>query len=316
MGVMELQRRNVTILGYGAEGAAHALCLRDSGVDVRIGLPEGDPDWAEAEAEGFVVKELLEAAEEADLLVLVVPGPEQEGIYEAALADSMVMGDALIVTDGFALRHGLIEPPAGVDVGLVTTVGGAEALRREYVEGRGVPVVIAVAADPSGTAWDLARSYAAALGGERAGIITSTVAEVVDAAALGRAAVADAGIPALMQLAFRTLVDAGYDPQVAYLACVHEAARSMEDIMRRGLAAHVGSLPAWPNAVAAAFDTDLHPADATRELLTRIQDGGIARDLAVPAREVDGELESAGAHLRDMMPWLRHGNDIDGRRWR
>lgn len=306
-----LRRRNVTILGFGAAGAAHARCLRDSGVDLRIGLAADHPEVETAQAEGFVVLDPYEACEESDLICLLEPPQRQAEVFEIALADNLIRGDALLVSDGFALRYGFIEVPAGVDVALVTPLGPPELVRREYAQGRGVPMLVALAEDPSGTCWDLALGYAAALGGTRAGIVTTTVAEAVDARNVGLAVGASA-IPRVMRASFDRLVRAGYSADVAYLACIHEVLTTVEEIHRCGIDGMRAAREPWEAMVAAAADAD------PDHLLDHLLDGTLARDFVAgvgvkPVPPFDGD--TAGERLRALMPWLRDVKGDDGERW-
>lgn len=323
-----LRRTNVTVLGWGDAAAAHALCLRDSGVDVRIGLPGPGREWADAEAEGFVVKESYEACEEADLIVVLVPPHEQGQLWQDAVAPNVVPGDTVIFGDGFALRHGLVMPPAGVDVGLVQPVGSGSLLRREFAEGRGVPVLVAVAQDATGRAADTVLGYAGGLGGLRAGIVLSTVAEVADASVFGAAAVTDGGLHELMRASWQVLVDAGYSPEVAYLSCMNAAQDALDSIVRHGIAGHRAGLDPWPAFASAQPLLGDRLDDALRERLATIQDGTLAEDFIddvdeggtavarAALRDASHPSEPVGARLRAMMPWLRRRDESAGRRWR
>ncbi|MBK5217864.1 MAG: ketol-acid reductoisomerase, partial [Propionibacteriales bacterium] len=217
-----IQGRHVAVLGYGSQGHAHALSLRDSGVDVRVGLPEGSKSRAKAEAEGLRVLTPAEAVEEADLIVVLAPDPAQRGLYAESIEPNLVDGDALFFGHGFNIRYGYINPPAGVDVCMVAPKGPGHLVRREYVEGRGVPVIVAVEQDATGNAWDLTLSYAKALGGTRAGAIKSTFTEETETDLFGEQAVLCGGVSSLIQAGFETLTEAGYQPEVAYFECLHE----------------------------------------------------------------------------------------------
>ena len=184
-----IQGRNVAVLGFGSQGHAHALSLRDSGVDVRVGLPEGSKSRERAEAQGLRVLAPYEACEEADLIMVLTPDPAQRKVYAAAIEPNLVPGDALFFSHGFNIRYGYIKPPEGVDVALVAPKGPGHLVRREYSEGRGVPVLVAVEQDASGKAWDLALSYAKAIGGLRAGGIKTTFTEETETDLFGEQAV-------------------------------------------------------------------------------------------------------------------------------
>ncbi|MEN0071954.1 MAG: ketol-acid reductoisomerase, partial [Propionicimonas sp.] len=184
-----IQGRQVAVIGYGSQGHAHALSLRDSGVDVRVGLREGSASWAKAEAEGLRVVPVAQAVEEADLIMVLAPDQHQRHIYAESIEPNLVAGDALFFAHGFNIRFGYIQPPAGVDVCMVAPKGPGHLVRREYSEGRGVPVIVAVETDESGHAWDLALSYAKAIGGLRAGGIRTTFTEETETDLFGEQAV-------------------------------------------------------------------------------------------------------------------------------
>jgi ketol-acid reductoisomerase len=208
-----VQRRNVAVLGYGSEAAAHALSLRDSGVDVRVGLPSASPSFAEAEAEGLRVVEPYEACEEADLVVLFGAGTALRALFAEVVQPNLVAGDALFFDHGFGMHFGGIEPPPAVDVCLVAPCASGNQLREEYCNGRGVPVLVAVERDASGTAWDLALSYARAVGGTRAGATRTTFAEHAEAERFVREEVLPAA-GAVLAAGRRLLVEAGYQPEI------------------------------------------------------------------------------------------------------
>ena len=228
-----IQGRNVAVLGFGSQGHAHALSLRDSGVDVRVGLPEGSKSRAKAEAQGLRVLTPYEACEEADLIMVLTPDPAQRKVYAEAIEPNLVPGDALFFSHGFNIRYGYIKPPEGVDVALVAPKGPGHLVRREYAEGRGVPVLVAVEQDATGKAWDLALSYAKAIGGLRAGGIKTTFTEETETDLFGEQAVLCGGASALVMAGFETLIEAGYQPEVAYFECLHEL-KLIVDLMYEG----------------------------------------------------------------------------------
>ena len=217
-----IQGRSVAIIGYGSQGHAHALSLRDSGVDVRVGLRPGSASVAKAEAEGLRVVSVADAAAEADLIMILAPDQYQRTIYAEEIAPNLQEGDALFFAHGFNIRFGYIEAPAGVDVCMVAPKGPGHLVRREYAEGRGVPVIVAVEKDESGEAWALALSYAKAIGGLRAGGIKTTFTEETETDLFGEQAVLCGGASALVQAGFEVLTEAGYQPEVAYFECLHE----------------------------------------------------------------------------------------------
>jgi len=222
-----VQQRNVAVLGYGEPARAQALSLRDSGVDVRVGLPEGSADWELAEAEGLRVVPAYDACEEADLVAVLAPHTDHPRLFAEAVEPNLVDGDAVIVATAFAFRFGFVRPPAGVDVCLVAPQAPGDVVRDEFVDGRGVPVLVGVEQDASGSALDLALSYAKGIGGTRAAAVPTTGPAEVDAVLFAEQAVGGA-ISALVHAAFETLVEAGCPPEVGYLACRAEIQRVAE----------------------------------------------------------------------------------------
>ena len=228
-----IQGKNVAVLGYGSQGHAHALSLRDSGVDVRVGLPEGSKSRAKAEAEGLRVLTPAEAVEEADVIVILAPDHVQRKLYAESVEPNLAEGDTLVFGHGFNIRFGYITPPAGVDVFMVAPKGPGHLVRREYVDGRGVPVLVAVEKDESGNAWPLALSYAKGIGGLRAGGIKTTFTEETETDLFGEQAVLCGGASQLVQYGFEVLTEAGYQPEVAYFECLHEL-KLIVDLMYEG----------------------------------------------------------------------------------
>jgi ketol-acid reductoisomerase len=228
-----IQGKNVAVIGYGSQGHAHALSLRDSGVDVRIGLQPGSKSRAKAEAEGLRVVTPAEAAEEADVIVILAPDQHQKKLFAEEIAPQLAEGDTLVFGHGFNIRFGFIEPPEGVDVFMVAPKGPGHLVRREYVDGRGVPVLVAVEKDASGSAWDLALSYAKGIGGLRAGGIKTTFTEETETDLFGEQAVLCGGASQLVMYGFEVLTEAGYQPEVAYFECLHEL-KLIVDLMYEG----------------------------------------------------------------------------------
>ena len=228
-----IQGKNVAVIGYGSQGHAHALSLRDSGVDVRIGLQPGSKSRDKAEAEGLRVLTPREAAEESDLIVILAPDQHQRKLYAEEIEPALTPGDTLVFGHGFNIRFGYITPPEGVDVFMVAPKGPGHLVRREYVDGRGVPVLVAVEKDESGKAWDLALSYAKAIGGLRAGGIRTTFTEETETDLFGEQAVLCGGASQLVQYGFEVLTEAGYQPEVAYFECLHEL-KLIVDLMYEG----------------------------------------------------------------------------------
>jgi ketol-acid reductoisomerase len=315
-----VQGRKVAVLGYGSQGHAHALSLRDSGVDVRVGLPEGSRSRAKAEAEGLRVVDPATAVEEGDLIVVLVPDPKQRGLYTEAIEPNLVDGDALFFGHGFNIRYGYIKPPSGVDVAMVAPKGPGHLVRREYVAGRGVPVLVAVEQDATGKAWDLAQSYAKAIGGLRAGGIKTTFTEETETDLFGEQAVLCGGASALIMAGFETLVEAGYQPEVAYFECLHELKLIVDLMYEGGIAkqrwsvsdtAEYGDYTSGPRII------DDHVKATMKQVLAEIQDGSWAarfiadQDAGAPdftAKRKAGEqhpIERTGRELRQLMAWIK-----------
>jgi ketol-acid reductoisomerase len=319
-----IQQRNVAILGYGSQGHAHALSLRDSGVDVRVGLPEGSKSRAKAEAEGLRVLTPYEACEEADLIMVLAPDHVQRHLYAEAVEPNLVDGDAVFFGHGFNIRFGYIKPPAGVDVAMVAPKGPGHLVRREYVDGRGVPVLVAVEQDPTGNAWPLALSYAKAIGGLRAGGIRTTFTEETETDLFGEQAVLCGGMSKLVQYGFETLVEAGYQPEVAYFECLHELKLIVDLMYEGGIAkqrwsvsdtAEFGDYTSGPKVI------DPSVKERMGEVLGAIKDGswaaGFIADQDAGAPEfrrlrAEGEehpIEATGRELRKLMSWVRSSDD-------
>ncbi len=319
-----IQGRHVAVLGYGSQGHAHALSLRDSGVDVRVGLPEGSRSRAKAEAEGLRVLTPYEACEEADLIVVLAPDPAQRDLYTEAIEPNLVDGDALFFGHGFNIRFGYVTPPPGVDVCMVAPKGPGHLVRREYEAGRGVPVLVAVEQDATGNAWPLTLSYAKAIGGTRAGAIKTTFAEECETDLFGEQAVLCGGVSALVQSGFETLTEAGYQPEVAYFECLHELKLIVDLMYEGGIAKQrwsVSDTAEYGDYVSGPRIIDASVKARMREVLDEIQDGSFAarfiadQDAGAPEfrrlREA-GEthpIEAVGRELRGLMSWIKTADD-------
>src|SRR5688572_25241627 len=228
--------RKVAVVGYGSQGHAHALNLRDSGVDVRVGLREGSSSRAKAEGAGLSVKSVADAAAEADLVMILLPDTEQASVYESEIAPNLSSGDAVFFAHGLNIRFGLIKPGAGLDVAMVAPKGPGHLVRRTYTEGGGVPSLVAVAQDASGKARDLALSYAHAIGATRAGVLDTTFEEETETDLFGEQVVLCGGVTALVQAAYETLTEAGYQPESAYFECLHELKLIVDLMYEHGIA--------------------------------------------------------------------------------
>ncbi|WP_460744606.1 ketol-acid reductoisomerase [Mariniluteicoccus endophyticus] len=319
-----IQGRNVAILGFGSQGHAHALSLRDSGVDVRVGLPEGSKSRAKAEAQGLRVVTPYEACEEADLVMMLVPDQHAAKLYKEAVEPNLVDGDALFFAHGFNIRFGFIEPPAGVDVGMVAPKGPGHLVRREYSEGRGVPVLVAVEQDATGKAWDLTLSYAKAIGGLRAGGIKTTFTEETETDLFGEQAVLCGGASALIQAGFETLVEAGYQPEIAYFECLHEMKLIVDLMYEGGIAKQrwsVSDTAEFGDYVSGPRVIDERVKENMKAVLADVQNGSFAQRFMddqnnggkefadFRAKAEQHPIEKTGAELRGLMAWVKSHDD-------
>jgi ketol-acid reductoisomerase len=314
-----IQGKNVAVLGYGSQGHAHSLSLRDSGVEVVVGLQEGSKSRAKAEEQGLQVKTPAEASAWADVIMVLAPDTAQRGLYASAIEPSLKDGDALFFAHGFNIRFGLITPPAGVDVAMVAPKGPGHLVRRQFEEGRGVPCLVAVEQDASGSALALALSYAKAIGGTRAGALRTTFTEETETDLFGEQAVLCGGATALVQAGFETLVEAGYQPEVAYFECLHELKLIVDLMYEGGIArmrysisdtAEYGDLTRGPRIVTADTKAEM------KRILGEIRSGQFAEEWVAEddaGRPVYTKLaeegathpiEEVGARLRPLMSWI------------
>ncbi|OIV37623.1 ketol-acid reductoisomerase [Mangrovactinospora gilvigrisea] len=314
-----IQGRKVAVLGYGSQGHAHAQNLRDSGVDVRIGLHEGSKSRAKAEEDGFRVLTPAEATAEADVVMILVPDPIQGRVYEESVKDNLKDGDAVFFGHGFNIRFGFIKPAANVDVCMVAPKGPGHLVRRQYEEGRGVPVIVAVEQDATGKAFDLALSYAAGIGGTRAGAIKTTFTEETETDLFGEQAVLCGGTSALVKAGFETLVEAGYQPEIAYFECLHELKLIVDLMYEGGLekmrwsiseTAEWGDYKSGPRIITDATKAEM------KKILAEIQDGsfantwmeeynsGLKKYNEYKKADEESTLATTGAKLRKLMSWV------------
>ncbi|MFF0017321.1 ketol-acid reductoisomerase [Streptomyces sp. NPDC005374] len=314
-----IQGRKVAVIGYGSQGHAHALSLRDSGVDVRVGLHEGSKSKAKAEEQGLRVVTPAEAAAEADVIMILVPDPLQAQVYEESIKDNLNDGDALFFGHGLNIRFDFIKPPAGVDVCMVAPKGPGHLVRRQYEEGRGVPCIAAVEQDATGNAFALALSYAKGIGGTRAGVIKTTFTEETETDLFGEQAVLCGGTAALVKAGFETLTEAGYQPEIAYFECLHEL-KLIVDLMYEGglekMRWSISETAEWGDYVTGPrIITDATKAEM-KKVLAEIQDGTFAREWMAEYhgglkkyneyKTADSEhlLETTGKQLRKLMSWV------------
>ena len=314
-----IRGRKVLVIGYGSQGHAHALNLRDSGVDVRVALQPGSRKRAVAEKAGFVVGTAAELASWADVIVILAPDTAQSTLWSEALAPSLQKGQTFVFAHGFNIRFDAITPPGDVDVVLVAPKGPGHRVRETFAAGEGVPALVAVHQDASGGAHQLALSYAKAIGATRAGALATTFAEETETDLFGEQAVLCGGLSALVKAGFETLVDAGYQPEVAYFECLHEL-KLIVDLMYRGglnyMRHSVSDTAEWGDYVAGSRVVDKATRAEMKKLLDEIRSGEFAKRWisehqggrkefeATRAREREQPLEIVGKRLRKMMPFL------------
>ncbi len=319
-----IQSKKVAIVGYGSQGHAHALNLRDSGVEVAIALKEGSKSAAKAEEEGFEVLTVDEAAKWADLIMILAPDQHQRGIYNDHIKPHLTPGKALAFAHGFNIRFGYIEAPEGVDVLLIAPKAPGHTVRREFVAGRGIPDIIAVEQDASGQAWDLAKSYAKAIGGTRAGVIETTFTEETETDLFGEQAVLCGGVSQLIQYGFETLVEAGYQPQIAYFEVLHELKLIVDLMWEGGIAKQrwsVSDTAEYGDYVSGPRVIDEHVKDNMQAVLSDIQSGAFAKRfiddqdagapefLALREKAAGHPIEAVGKELRSLFAWKQQDSD-------
>ena len=321
-----VQRMKVAVIGYGSQGHAHANNLRDSGVDVSVGLREGSGSWPKAEQAGFAVRSVADAVREADLAMVLAPDEHQQAIYASAIAPNIKEGAAIAFAHGFNIHFQLIEPRTDLDVLMVAPKGPGHTVRSTYVEGGGVPSLIAVAQDASGQAKEIALSYACANGAGRAGIIETTFREETETDLFGEQTVLCGGAAALVTAGFETLVEAGYAPEMAYFECLHELKLIVDFFYEGGISnmwytvsntAEYGGLTRGSRVVTEETKAEM------RRILEEIQSGRFAREFvtenqagaptikAMRRRSQAHAIEEVGARLRAMMPWIEANKLVD-----
>ena len=320
-----IQGKKVAVIGYGSQGHAHSLSLRDSGVDVRIGLQPGSKSRAKAEAEGLKVMTPAEAAAQADVVVILAPDQHQRKLYADEIEPNLQPGNSLVFGHGFNIRFGYITAPEGVDVFMVAPKGPGHLVRREYVDGRGVPVLVAVEKDETGDAWPLALSYAKGIGGLRAGGIKTTFTEETETDLFGEQAVLCGGASQLVMYGFETLIEAGYQPEVAYFECLHELKLIVDLMYEGGIAKQrwsVSDTAEFGDYVSGPRVIDERVKENMKAVLEDIKNGAFAErfigdmDNGSPEftkfRE-QGEqhpIEKTGRELRKLMAWVK-SHDTD-----
>ncbi len=315
-----LKKRKVAVIGYGSQGHAHALNLRDSGVDVRVGLAAGSRSKAKAEGAGLRVTSVADASREAEVIMILIPDQTQKAVYDAEIAPHLTRGKALLFAHGFNIHFGQIRPPADVDVLLVAPKGPGHMVRRQYQDGRGIPGLVAVHQDATGQAKQIGLAYARGIGCSRAGVLETTFKEETETDLFGEQAVLCGGASALVKAGFEVLVEAGYQPESAYFECLHELKLIVDLMYEGGLAwmrhsisdtAEYGDYTRGPRVVNA------QTKDEMRRILKEIQSGQFAKEFILEnmvghptfdkhrVTEAAHPIEEVGGRLRSMMSWIR-----------
>ncbi len=315
-----IQGKKVAVIGYGSQGHAHALNLMDSGVDVRVGLRAGSSSEAAAREAGLNVVSVAQAAREADLIMILIPDEKQAEVYRTEIEPNLAPGNALAFAHGFNIHYGFITPPADVDVIMIAPKGPGHIVRRQYTEGSGVPDLICVHQDATGTAKDVALSYAWGIGGTRAGVIETTFKNETETDLFGEQAVLCGGVTALITAGFETLVEAGYPPEMAYFECYHEMKMIVDLMYESGMhfmrysisnTAEYGDYYAGPQVIGEESKA------AMKRVLERIQDGSFAREfiddcnagspwlLEQRASHAAHQIEETGEGIRSMFSWIK-----------
>jgi ketol-acid reductoisomerase len=323
--------KRVAILGYGSQGHAHALNLKDSGIDVVVGLRAGSSSKPKAEAAGLRVLPTADAVREADIVMVLLPDTEQKKVYEADIAPNLVDGNALAFAHGFNIHFGQITPPAGVDVWMIAPKGPGHLVRRTYEEGGGVPCLVAIANDATGKAKQTALAYAKAIGGTRAGVLDTTFEEETETDLFGEQVVLCGGLVELIRNGYETLVEAGYQPESAYFETLHEVKLIVDLIYEGGIAAmnysisdtaEYGEMSRGPRIITAETKAEM------KKILGEIQSGAFAKEWIAEnesgrpnfdqmrQRTQQHPIEEVGSQLRAMMPWISAGKqrvqDVSG----
>jgi ketol-acid reductoisomerase len=321
-----IQSKKVAVIGYGSQGHAHALSLRDSGVDVVVGLAKDSKSRAKAEAEGLKVASVADAVKGADVVMLLAPDHVQRHIYNESIEPNIKDGAALFFGHGFNIRFGYIKPSAKVDVCMVAPKGPGHLVRREYSAGRGVPVIVAVEQDATGDAWPITLSYAKAIGGLRAGGILTTFTEECETDLFGEQSVLCGGASQLVMYGYETLIEAGYQPEVAYFECLHELKLIVDLMYEGGIAKQrwsVSDTAEYGDYISGPRVIDPSVKENMKAVLADIQSGAFAKrfiddqDAGAPefkALRAKGEvhpIEQVGRDLRKMMSWVKSGNKDD-----
>lgn len=314
-----LKDKKVAICGYGSQGHAHALNLKESGVDVTVALYEGSKSWTRAQEAGLKVATVANAVQNCDVIMILIPDEKQAKLYKEEIEPNLTEGKALVFAHGFNIHFGQIKPPANVDVFMVAPKGPGHIVRRQYAEGNGVPCLIAVYQDYTGKAKDLALAYAKGIGGSRAGVLETTFKEETETDLFGEQAVLCGGVAALMKAGFETLVEAGYQPESAYFECMHEMKLIVDLINQGGLSMmrySISDTAEYGDYVTGSRIITEETKKEMKKVLTEIQNGTFAKNWLLEnqvgrpyfnaTRRIESEhqVEKVGKELRAMMPWL------------
>ena len=322
-----LQGRRIAVIGFGSQGHAHALNLKDSGCDVRVGLYEGSPSWAKAVEAGLRVVPVAQAAEEADIIMILVPDQAAPQVYRQSVAAKLRPGKTLMFAHGFNIHFSQIVPPADVDVSMVAPKAPGHRVREIFPEGQGVPGLIAIHQDASGQARQVALAYAKGIGCTRAGVIETTFAEETETDLFGEQAVLCGGVSELIMAGFDTLVEAGYQPEIAYFEVLHELKLIVDLIWEKGISGmrySVSDTAEYGDLTRGPFVIDEGTRERMRKMLADIRSGAFAREWilenqagrpvfnALQRRGKEHQIEQVGKKLRAMMPWISEGGfDIE-----
>jgi ketol-acid reductoisomerase len=314
-----LEGKTIAIIGYGSQGHAHALNLKESGCDVVVGLRPDSSSRAEAEGAGLTVLDIADAASQGDVVMILLPDERQAEVWDAEIVDGIAEGKLLMFAHGFTIHYGQIEPPAGVDVGMVAPKGPGHLVRRQFLDGRGVPCLIAVHQDASGGAHDLVLAYAKGIGGTRAGVIETTFKDECETDLFGEQSVLCGGVTELVRAGYETLVDAGYDPRLAYFECLHELKLIVDLMYEKGITGmrdSISNTAEYGDMTRGNRVISTQTREAMKQILADIQSGEFAREWIAENRAgqenfqrmraegKDHQVERVGRELRAMMPWI------------
>ncbi len=316
-----LTGKKVAVIGYGSQGHAHALNLKDSGVDVVVGLYKGSKSWEAAKEAGLAVMEAAQAAKEADIIMILIPDEKQAKLYQESIEPNLEEGNMLMFAHGFNIHFGQIKPPSYVDVAMVAPKGPGHTVRSQYMEGKGVPCLVAVYQDYSGRAKDYALAYAKGIGGNRAGVLETTFNEETETDLFGEQVVLCGGVCELIKAGFETLVEAGYQPESAYFECLHEL-KLIVDLMNQGGLSYmrysISDTAEFGDYTTGKRIITEETRKEMKKILSEIQNGEFARKWilenqanrpyfnAMRKREQEHPIEKVGRELRKMMPWIEN----------